>query len=98
MAGNSPFELLNAICPRNLETVFPNVYVALRIICTLPVSVAGAERSISMLSIIKNDRRSCSTQGRISGLATLYLQSELAKQLDVYVYVYLFHKIGGLNR
>lgn len=89
-ADLSPFELLNAICFKNLETVFPNVCVALRIFCTLPVSVAGAERSFSVLSRIKNFHRSCSTQGRVSGLATLCLESNLAKQLDFKVIIHAF--------
>lgn len=78
----SPFDLLNSICIKNLDTLFPNVCVALRIFCTLPVSVATAERSFSALARIKNFHRSCSTQARVSGLATLCLESALARQLD----------------
>lgn len=78
----SPFDLLNEITSKNLDTLFPNVCVALRIFCTLPVSVASAERSFSVLSRIKNFHRSCSTQTRVSGLATLCLESALARQID----------------
>lgn len=78
----SPYELLNEITSKNLDTFFPNVCVALRIFCTLPVSVASAERSFSVLARIKNVHRSCSSQSRVSGLGTLCLESGLARQLD----------------
>lgn len=78
----SPFELLNAIYVRNLETIFPNVCVALRVYCTIPVTVSSAERSFSVLARIKNFHRSCSTQERVSGLGTLCIEAPLARQLD----------------
>ena len=46
----------------------PAVCVALCIFCTLPVSVAGAERSFSGLTILKNDLRSRIGQLRLSSL------------------------------
>ena len=46
-----PHHLLNRLAAENLEGLFPNVCVALRIFCTLPVSVAGAERSHSKKSL-----------------------------------------------
>lgn len=78
----SPFELLNAINVKKLGRLFPNICIALRIFCTLPVSVASGERSFSILGRIKNFSRSCSTQSRVSGLATLCLESELARKLN----------------
>lgn len=78
----SPCELLNEITSNNLDTLFPNVCVALRIFCTLPVSVSSAERSFSVLARIKNFHCSCSSQSRVSGLGTLCLESGLARQLD----------------
>lgn len=77
-----PIDLLNAIVQKNLNSIFSNVCVALRIFCTLPVSVASAERSFSALSKIKNAQRSCSTQTRLSGLGTLCIESELARKLN----------------
>ena len=58
---------------------FPNCCVALRIYCTLPVTVAEAERSFSVLKGIKNYLRSTMCQMRLTSLA---VESELAKQLD----------------
>lgn len=57
----SPFQLLNAITSMNLDTLFSNISAALRIFCTLPVSVASGERSFSLLARIKDFHRSCCT-------------------------------------
>ena len=54
--GNSPLpplELLSTIRKLKLEVIFPNVCVALRMFCTLPVTVASAERSFSKLKLVK---------------------------------------------
>ncbi|KYN02287.1 hypothetical protein ALC62_06896 [Cyphomyrmex costatus] len=64
-ADLSSFNLLNAITSDKLETLFSNICVALRIFCTLPVSVANGKRSFSVLFGIKNFRRSCSIQIRV---------------------------------
>ena len=45
----SQFSLLNKISKFKLGEIFPNVCIALRIFCTLPVTVASAERSFSKL-------------------------------------------------
>jgi hypothetical protein len=88
--GLSPFDLLNAITSNKLDTLFSNICVALRIFCTLPVTVASGERSYSVLSRIKNFHRSCSTQTRVTGLGTLCLESTLARQLDFEVLINTF--------
>ena len=46
----SAFQLLNNLCSLYLNVLFPNVCIALTIFCTLPVTVAGAERSFSALA------------------------------------------------
>jgi len=42
-------EIMNYLKEKNIEEVFPNMWVALRIAVTLPVTVASAERSFSKL-------------------------------------------------
>ncbi|XP_050059883.1 uncharacterized protein LOC114132402 [Aphis gossypii] len=46
---------------------FPNINIALRILLTIPVASAGAERAFSKLKIIKNYLRSTISQDRLSG-------------------------------
>ena len=75
----NPIQLLNALAETSLMVIFPNCCVALR---TLPVTVAEAERSFSVLKRIKNYLRSTMCQMRLTSLGTLAVESELAKQLD----------------
>eukprot|EP00731_Ephydatia_muelleri_P019060 Em0011g1100a len=77
----SPLQLLNKHDAR-LESLFPNVCISLRIFCTLPVTVASAERSFSQLKRIKSYSRSTMAQERLQGLALLCIESELAKTID----------------
>lgn len=75
-------QLLNCLHKYKLTTLFPNCCVALRIFCTLPVTVAEGERSFSKLSYIKNYQRSTMTQYRLTDLGTLAIESKLARQLN----------------
>lgn len=54
-----------------LQSIFGEVRIALRIFCTLPVTVAGRERAFSKLNIIKIFMRSTMSQERLNNLATL---------------------------
>lgn len=50
---NSPFDVLNLIKKNQLEDLYPNIWIALRILFTIPVTVASGERSFSKLKLIK---------------------------------------------
>lgn len=78
----SPLELLNAICKLQLQSIFGEVCIALRIFCTLPVTVAGGERAFSKLKMIKNYLRSTMSQERLCSLAMLSIESQLARKLE----------------
>ena len=79
--GNSslpPFELLSTIRKFRLEEIFPNVCIGLRMFCTLPVTVASAERSFSKLKLV-NFLRSTMGQERLSDLAMLSIEAKIAR-------------------
>jgi len=57
---------------------FPNVCVSLRILLTMPATVASAERSFSKLKLIKNLSRTTMKQDRLVDLARLSIESEIA--------------------
>ena len=78
----TPHALLNQIRKFQLEEILYNVCSALRIFCTLPVTVASAERSFSKLKLIKNFMRSTMTQDRLNDLAVLSIESEIARTID----------------
>lgn len=79
----SPIDLLNKIKTLNLETLFPNLSVALRIFATIPATVASAERSFSVLNRVKNVLRSTMCQDRLSSLGVLAVETELVKHTNL---------------
>ncbi|XP_065674191.1 uncharacterized protein LOC136091136 [Hydra vulgaris] len=64
-----------------IDKLFPNLTMMLRIFCCLPVTVAEAERSFNRLSRIKNQNRSTVGQNCLNDLAKLCIECELAKEL-----------------
>nr|CAI5833787.1 unnamed protein product [Callosobruchus analis] len=80
---STPKDVLDLILEGDMEENFPNVYVALRILLTLPVSVASGERSFSKLKIIKSYLRSSMTQERLVGLTTISVEQEIAQIIDL---------------
>ena len=85
-----PLQLLNKIKSLNLENLFPNICVALKIFCTLPVTVAEDERSFSVLNRVKNVLRSTMCQDRLSNLGLLCVEAELARKVDLEVVIQEF--------
>ena len=73
---------MNKITKMNLESLFPNISVALRIFLTLPATVASAERSFSKLKLIKKYLRSILGQERLVDLAIIGIESDLSRQVD----------------
>ena len=65
-----------------LDSIFPNVCIALRIFITLPVTVASAERSFSKMKLVKHLLRNGMTQDRLSALAILSIESGLAWEVS----------------
>lgn len=65
-----------------LQTTFPNVFVALRLFLTLPVSNCEGERTFSQLKQIKNELRTTMGQKRLSALSSMAIESELVRELD----------------
>ncbi|KAK4726404.1 hypothetical protein R3W88_031321 [Solanum pinnatisectum] len=77
--NNTLIEILNQI--KRFDS-FPNAYIAYRIMLTIPVTIASAERSFSKLKIIKSYLRSTMSQERLSGLAILSIEKELLEEID----------------
>ena len=54
----------------------------LKLLFTLPVTVASAERSFSKLKLIKNYLRSTMSTNRLNALAILSIEKEIVKEYD----------------
>ncbi|KAJ0182100.1 hypothetical protein K1T71_002822 [Dendrolimus kikuchii] len=74
--------VLKYIIEKKLTEVYPTIEIVLRIIATTPVTVASAERSFSRLKIIKTYLRNSMTQDRLSALAILSIENDIAHSLD----------------
>ena len=54
--------------------MFPNLRTSIHILLTIPVSIAGCERSFSKLKLITSFLRSIMSQDRLSNLAILSIE------------------------
>ena len=81
-AGMTAMEILNHLKEKKLEEVFPNMWMALRIAVTLPVTVTSAERSFSKLKLLKTYLRSTMSQARLNGLALMSVNQEVSSQIS----------------
>uniref|UniRef100_A0A453QDS6 HAT C-terminal dimerisation domain-containing protein n=1 Tax=Aegilops tauschii subsp. strangulata TaxID=200361 RepID=A0A453QDS6_AEGTS len=60
---------------------FPNACIAYRVLLTIPVTVASAERSFSKLKLLKSYMCTTMTQQRLTDLATIALESNLLDKI-----------------
>jgi len=61
---------------------FPNLTIALRIMLTIPVTSACAERSFSKLKLIKTYLRNQLGQDKLSELALISIEEEVSSTVD----------------
>ena len=77
-----PLDVLKYLAKFSLFDVFPNLWIALRILLTLPVSVASGEIRFSRLNLIKNYLRSTMGQSRLNELGILSIENDVARRID----------------
>ena len=75
---SQPLKVLSFLHDMKSAVDFPNFWTALRILLTIPVTVASGERSFSKLKLIKTYLRSTMSQERLNGLAILSIENEVA--------------------
>lgn len=76
-------EVLTYLVINDLKGIFPNLFVALRIFLTMPVTVAHGERSFSKLKLIKTYLRSNMSQSRLTNLAVISIEEDICSSIDV---------------
>ena len=79
---SSPIDILQLIYKYSLTDAYSNTAIAIRIFLTIPVTVATCERSFSKLKLIKNYMRSKMGQERLSSLAIISIENEVANNID----------------
>ncbi|KAG2601085.1 hypothetical protein PVAP13_5KG568714 [Panicum virgatum] len=62
---------------------YPNVSIAYRIILTVPVTVASAERSFSKLKLLRNCLRTTMLQERLNGFAMCSIEKYILDNIDL---------------
>ena len=62
---------------------YPNVFIAYRILLTIHVTVALAERNFSKLKLLKNYLRSSMSQERLNGLVMLCIEKDLLDNIEL---------------
>lgn len=78
----TPLEILQGLHDFGLIESYPNINIAIRLFLTLPVSIASCERSFSKLKLIKNYLRSTIGQDRLSNLAIISIEYNIAKDIN----------------
>lgn len=75
--SRSMVSLFSLFCTAKLQTVFPNLYMAIKIAVTLPVSSTTTERSFSKLKLIKTRLRSTMGANRLEGLMRMSCEFDI---------------------
>ena len=71
--------------------IFPNIFIVMKILAVLPVTICSCERSISVLRRMKTYSRSTMTQERLNGLVLLHIHRNI--ELKVSEIQYLLRNI-----
>ncbi|KAF4654708.1 hypothetical protein FOZ61_008083 [Perkinsus olseni] len=80
--SSDPLSLINGMEAMELTTSFTELTKACRIFLSIPATVAGAERTFSKLSLVKNRLRNSSGQDRTSDLILLAVERDLVSTLS----------------
>ena len=76
---------LLADIPRTLDAtkhLYPNIYVILKVLLTMPVSTASAERSFSVMKRLKTYLRNTMGTERMTSLALLNIYKDRSVDID----------------
>lgn len=66
----------------NTSDLFPNIWISLRILLTIPVTVASGERRFLKLKLIKTYLRSTMGNEKLTYLAINFIENEIAQKMD----------------
>ncbi|KAL4090965.1 hypothetical protein QTP88_025717 [Uroleucon formosanum] len=64
------------------KEIYPNNFVLLKVLCTLPVPTSSNERMFSTLKIVKTYLRNTMSKNRLNGLAILVVHKNITIDLE----------------
>ncbi|XP_048770497.2 52 kDa repressor of the inhibitor of the protein kinase-like [Ostrea edulis] len=82
--GNLPSTLQNTLHDIN-PNLYPNIFNVLSVLISMPVSIASAERSFSVMRRMKSYPRSTVTTERLSGLAMFHAHEDMGVDTEAVV-------------
>ena len=68
---------------QSIKQFYPNIFVLYQLYGLIPVSIAAAERSFSLLKLIKTDLRNRTSDERLSDLTVLSIHKSITQQLNI---------------
>ena len=77
-----PLRTMTVVIVSSGSDVFPNLKVGLPVLLTIAVSVANCEHSFSKLKLILTYLRSTMSESRLTNLAILSIEREIADGMD----------------
>ena len=78
----SHLDLYNSLVEDKIQSVFPNIEIALRIFLTLMITNCSAERSFSQLKRIRNTQRTTMCQDRLDALSLLCIEADMLRRVS----------------
>ena len=87
-------DLLRLMYNNRMMSSFPQFQKLLVLFLTIPVTVASAERSFSKLKLIKTYLRSKMDQSKLTNLAILSIENDVARNLDK---IEIIRKFASVN-
>ena len=96
-ASEKPMKILDVISLLKPSAGFPDLRHLLQLALTVPVANVAAERSFSSMRKIRTYVRSSMKEERLSDIANLTVESEVAKEIDVDEVVNTFAKMPSLR-
>jgi len=96
-AAVKPTEILDVISLLKPTAGFPDLRRLLQLALTVPVANVASERSFSSMRKIRTYVRSSMKEDRLSGIANLTVENEVAKRIDIDEVVNIFAKMPSLR-
>ena len=92
MYMHKPADKIPTTCASALKEcdsyLFPNIYILLQIVCTLPVTSAECERNASALHRLHNFMRAGMSENRLTSLALMHIHYQHKVDIDTVVQLF----------